>query len=216
MLAPRLMPVADSFFLCLSDGAQPTGEQGGGEKMSGTLWVAVPLHHRAFAAVSGLEPWSHHFCFLHLNLQRPIPLVEVKVSPPKFDLAATNFPPLPGCVVSTQGEPVLENRMSDVVRGLFKVRIIWFCLTWTGWVVRGLNCRTLCFLKTEQTSKEATVTPGSGQTQTTEEAVAVSSPALTAPKSVSQPLGSLASRYDPLIIIWFQIFAVESPQMFVC
>lgn len=45
-------------------------------------------------------------------------LSEVKVSPPKFDLAATNFPPLPGCVVSPQGEPVLENRMADVVRGL--------------------------------------------------------------------------------------------------
>uniref|UniRef100_A0A096MEU7 La ribonucleoprotein 4Aa n=1 Tax=Poecilia formosa TaxID=48698 RepID=A0A096MEU7_POEFO len=54
------------------------------------------------------------------NSQRPVPLAEVKVSPPKFDLAATNFPPLPGCVVSTQGEPVLENRMSDVVRGLYK------------------------------------------------------------------------------------------------
>ncbi|XP_066527100.1 la ribonucleoprotein 4Aa isoform X2 [Hoplias malabaricus] len=49
---------------------------------------------------------------------RPLPLAEVKVPPPKFDLAATNFPPLPGCSVSPQGEPVLENRMSDVVRGL--------------------------------------------------------------------------------------------------
>ncbi|KAM4737639.1 la ribonucleoprotein 4Aa [Anableps anableps] len=98
---------------------------------------------------------------------RPVALAEVKVSPPKFDLAATNFPPLPGCVVSTQGEPVLENRMSDVVRGLYK---------------------------TEQTNKEATASPGSGQTPATEEAVAVSSSAPTAPKSVSQPLGSLASR----------------------
>ncbi|XP_012679704.2 la-related protein 4 isoform X3 [Clupea harengus] len=49
---------------------------------------------------------------------RQAPLTEVKVPQPKFDLAASNFPPLPGCVVSTQGEPVLENRMSDVVRGL--------------------------------------------------------------------------------------------------
>lgn len=55
-----------------------------------------------------------------LCFQRPVPLTEIKVSPPKFDLAATNFPPLPGCVVSTQGEPVLETRMSDVVRGLYK------------------------------------------------------------------------------------------------
>ncbi|XP_067091384.1 la-related protein 4 isoform X2 [Osmerus mordax] len=49
---------------------------------------------------------------------RSIPLAEVKVPPPKFDLATSNFPPLPGCVVSTQGETVLETRMSDVVRGL--------------------------------------------------------------------------------------------------
>ncbi|MFT7804625.1 la-related protein 4-like isoform X1, partial [Arapaima gigas] len=46
------------------------------------------------------------------------PATEVKVSPPKFDLATTNFPPLPGAVVSVPEEPVLENRMSDVVRGL--------------------------------------------------------------------------------------------------
>ncbi|XP_067302158.1 la ribonucleoprotein 4Aa isoform X4 [Pseudorasbora parva] len=49
---------------------------------------------------------------------RPVPLSQVKVPPPKFDLAASNFPPLPGCSASPQGEPVLENRLSDVVRGL--------------------------------------------------------------------------------------------------
>ncbi|XP_029907545.1 la-related protein 4 isoform X2 [Myripristis murdjan] len=50
---------------------------------------------------------------------RPIPLTEIKVPPPpKFDLATSNFPPLPGSVVSTQGEPVPEMRLSDVVRGL--------------------------------------------------------------------------------------------------
>ncbi|XP_023847562.1 la-related protein 4 isoform X1 [Salvelinus sp. IW2-2015] len=52
------------------------------------------------------------------RITRPSPLAEVKVAPPKFDLATTSFPPLPGCVASTQGEPLLENRMSDVVRGL--------------------------------------------------------------------------------------------------
>jgi len=63
--------------------------------------------------------------WLHINIlsQRPAPLAEVKVSPPKFDLAATNFPPLPGCVVSTQGEPVLENRMADVLRGLYRDKV---------------------------------------------------------------------------------------------
>ncbi|XP_041860553.1 la-related protein 4 isoform X2 [Melanotaenia boesemani] len=95
---------------------------------------------------------------------RPVPLAEVKVSPPKFDLAATNFPPLPGCVVSTQGEPVLENRMSDVVRGLYRD-------------------------KAEQTNKEATVSPGSGQAPASEEVVVVSSPSQTATKSTTQPLG---------------------------
>ncbi|XP_042347380.1 la-related protein 4 isoform X2 [Plectropomus leopardus] len=101
------------------------------------------------------------------RVARPVPLAEVKVSPPKFDLAATNFPPLPGCVVSTQGEPVLENRMSDVVRGLYRD-------------------------KTEQANKDATVSPGSGQPQVAEEAVAVSSPALAAAKTATQPLGPSA------------------------
>ncbi|KAJ8397038.1 hypothetical protein AAFF_G00010920 [Aldrovandia affinis] len=55
---------------------------------------------------------------------RPLPPAEVKVQQPKFDLAASSFPPLPGCVVSTQGgEPVLENRMSDVVRGLNREKL---------------------------------------------------------------------------------------------
>lgn len=46
-------------------------------------------------------------------------MMEVKVPPPpKFDLAASNFPPLPGCVVSVQGETTPEMRLSDVVRGL--------------------------------------------------------------------------------------------------
>ena len=38
--------------------------------------------------------------------------------PPKFDLATSNFPPLPGCVDSIQGETTPEMRLSDVVRGL--------------------------------------------------------------------------------------------------
>ncbi|XP_036388593.1 la-related protein 4 isoform X1 [Megalops cyprinoides] len=55
---------------------------------------------------------------------RPLAPAEVKLQPPKFDLAASSFPPLPGCVVSTQGgEPVLENRMSDVVRGLNREKL---------------------------------------------------------------------------------------------
>ncbi|XP_030275161.1 la-related protein 4 isoform X2 [Sparus aurata] len=50
---------------------------------------------------------------------KPIPLMEAKVAPPpNFDLAASNFPPLPGTVVSVQGETTPEMRLSDVVRGL--------------------------------------------------------------------------------------------------
>ncbi|XP_076028150.1 la ribonucleoprotein 4Aa [Genypterus blacodes] len=103
------------------------------------------------------------------RITRPVPLAEFKVSPPKFDLAATNFPPLPGCVVSTQGEPVLENRMSDVVRGLYRD-------------------------KTEHVNKEATVTPAPVQVQAPvpEEAAAVSSPAPAAPKAAAPPLGPSA------------------------
>ncbi|XP_034154955.2 la-related protein 4 [Pangasianodon hypophthalmus] len=56
---------------------------------------------------------------------RPLPSTEVKTPPPKFDLATSNFPPLPGGVagplpggVVTLTESVLENRMADVVKGL--------------------------------------------------------------------------------------------------
>lgn len=57
--------------------------------------------------------------------------MEAKVPPPpKFDLAASNFPPLPGCVVSVRGETMPETRLSDVVRGLkvtSKVNIFCCC-----------------------------------------------------------------------------------------
>ncbi|XP_052455795.1 la-related protein 4 isoform X2 [Carassius gibelio] len=55
---------------------------------------------------------------------RQNPDSEVKAPPPKFDLASTNFPPLPGGVpsslpsVTVQTESVLENRMADVVKGI--------------------------------------------------------------------------------------------------
>lgn len=50
---------------------------------------------------------------------KPFPEMEAKVSPPpKFELAASSFPPLPGSVVSMQGETTPEMRLSDVVRGL--------------------------------------------------------------------------------------------------
>ncbi|XP_019736302.1 la-related protein 4 isoform X1 [Hippocampus comes] len=50
---------------------------------------------------------------------KPSPVTEVEVPPPpKFDLAASNFPPLPGCVVSVTEEKTPEMRLSDVVRGL--------------------------------------------------------------------------------------------------
>lgn len=50
---------------------------------------------------------------------RSVPVMEAKAPPPpKFDLAASNFPPLPGSVVSVQEETTPEMRLSDVVRGL--------------------------------------------------------------------------------------------------
>ncbi|XP_072539168.1 la-related protein 4 [Salminus brasiliensis] len=58
---------------------------------------------------------------------RPLPLTEVKSPPPKFDLAASNFPPLPGGVAGRlpgglipPTESGLENRMADVVKGITK------------------------------------------------------------------------------------------------
>ncbi|CAB1315071.1 unnamed protein product, partial [Coregonus sp. 'balchen'] len=94
------------------------------------------------------------------RITRPIPLSEIKVPQPKFDLAASNFPPLPGCVVSTQGEPVLETRMSDVVRGL-KVTS-----------------------DKPDVSKESVAPPASAQKET----VSVPSPVTPAPKPPTPPV----------------------------
>nr|XP_020500800.1 la-related protein 4-like isoform X1 [Labrus bergylta] len=50
---------------------------------------------------------------------KPVPLMEAKVPPPpKFDLEASSFPPLPGSVVGMREETTPEMRLSDVVRGL--------------------------------------------------------------------------------------------------
>ncbi|XP_039207970.1 la-related protein 4 isoform X1 [Crotalus tigris] len=54
------------------------------------------------------------------RLSRPQASVETKTLTPKFDLLASNFPPLPGSMIKTQGDPVLENRMSDIVKGISK------------------------------------------------------------------------------------------------
>lgn len=62
--------------------------------------------------------------------QRQNPESEVKTPPPKFDLATTNFPPLPGGVpsclpgVTMQTESVLENRMADVVKGISRDKVV--------------------------------------------------------------------------------------------
>ncbi|KAG9491661.1 hypothetical protein GDO78_000265 [Eleutherodactylus coqui] len=54
------------------------------------------------------------------RVSRPLTSMEETPPTPKFDLLASNFPPLPGSVVSTPGESVLESRMADVVKGLCK------------------------------------------------------------------------------------------------
>ncbi|XP_016046059.1 la-related protein 4 isoform X7 [Erinaceus europaeus] len=55
------------------------------------------------------------------RIPRPHPsIVEAKTPTPKFDLLASNFPPLPGSSSKTPGELVLDSRMSDVVKGVYK------------------------------------------------------------------------------------------------
>lgn len=49
---------------------------------------------------------------------KPLPTAEVKPPSPNFDLAACNFPPLPGSVVTAKEETALDMRLADVVRGL--------------------------------------------------------------------------------------------------
>uniref|UniRef100_A0A3P8N8N9 Uncharacterized protein n=1 Tax=Astatotilapia calliptera TaxID=8154 RepID=A0A3P8N8N9_ASTCA len=55
--------------------------------------------------------------------QKPVPVPEAKASHPKFDLAASNFPPLPGSVVSMQEESVPEMRLSDIVPPVTKENV---------------------------------------------------------------------------------------------
>ncbi|XP_071275020.1 la-related protein 4 isoform X5 [Agelaius tricolor] len=54
------------------------------------------------------------------RVSRPQPSAETKTQTPKFDLLASNFPPLPGSTAKILGEPVLESRMSDIVKGVCK------------------------------------------------------------------------------------------------
>uniref|UniRef100_A0A2K6RD35 La ribonucleoprotein 4 n=1 Tax=Rhinopithecus roxellana TaxID=61622 RepID=A0A2K6RD35_RHIRO len=55
------------------------------------------------------------------RISRPHPsTAESKAPTPKFDLLASNFPPLPGSSSRMPGELILENRMSDVVKGVYK------------------------------------------------------------------------------------------------
>ncbi|XP_066113964.1 la-related protein 4 isoform X2 [Saccopteryx bilineata] len=55
------------------------------------------------------------------RIPRPHPsTAEAEIPTPKFDLLASNFPPLPGSSSRTPGELVLESRMSDVVKGVYK------------------------------------------------------------------------------------------------
>ncbi|XP_048220395.1 la-related protein 4 isoform X5 [Perognathus longimembris pacificus] len=54
------------------------------------------------------------------RIPRPHPSAETKAPTPKFDLLASNFPPLPGSSSRMPGELVLENRMSDIVKGVYK------------------------------------------------------------------------------------------------
>lgn len=52
---------------------------------------------------------------------------------PKFDLAASSFPPLPGSVINVKGETTTEMRLSDIVRGIKvtnKVEILSALVPW--------------------------------------------------------------------------------------
>uniref|UniRef100_A0A8C2UED1 La ribonucleoprotein 4 n=1 Tax=Coturnix japonica TaxID=93934 RepID=A0A8C2UED1_COTJA len=57
------------------------------------------------------------------RISRPQPSTEIKTQTPKFDLLASNFPPLPGSTAKIPGELMLESRMSDVVKGIGKEKV---------------------------------------------------------------------------------------------
>lgn len=64
----------------------------------------------------------------------------------KFDLEASSFPPLPGCVDFIHGETTQEMRLSDIVRGLKvanKVEIVFnFNISYTEVNKNGYSIKT--------------------------------------------------------------------------
>uniref|UniRef100_A0A2K6M2I0 La ribonucleoprotein 4 n=1 Tax=Rhinopithecus bieti TaxID=61621 RepID=A0A2K6M2I0_RHIBE len=67
------------------------------------------------------------------RISRPHPsTAESKAPTPKFDLLASNFPPLPGSSSRMPGELILENRMSDVVKGVYKEKTGFHCVSQDG------------------------------------------------------------------------------------
>ncbi|NXP41630.1 LARP4 protein, partial [Leiothrix lutea] len=93
------------------------------------------------------------------RVSRPQPSAETKTQTPKFDLLASNFPPLPGSTAKILGEPVLESRMSDIVKGVCKEKVpdLVSIHTWAylGAVtpfslLKGFNLNCCCFISTVQ------------------------------------------------------------------
>uniref|UniRef100_G3UHJ3 La ribonucleoprotein 4 n=1 Tax=Loxodonta africana TaxID=9785 RepID=G3UHJ3_LOXAF len=70
--------------------------------------------------------------------KRPHPsTAEAKAPTPKFDLLASNFPPLPGSSSRIPDELSLESRMSDVVKGVYKEKVNTDALTHSICLVTG-------------------------------------------------------------------------------
>ena len=71
---------------------------------------------------------------------------EAKAPTPKFDLFATDFPPLPGSSSRMPDELALENRMSDIVKGVYKEK-------------DGENVRVSCLVPAEDGQTDCTSGP---------------------------------------------------------
>lgn len=105
---------------------------------------------------------------------------------PKFDLEASSFPPLPGCVDCIQGETTQEMRLSDVVRGLKvpnKVDLISLNIFYTRreYISILLKKKTCLFQFNEAPN-----------TKTSEGGV---KPGFVAPEAQAAPVASSASRW---------------------
>uniref|UniRef100_S4R854 Uncharacterized protein n=1 Tax=Petromyzon marinus TaxID=7757 RepID=S4R854_PETMA len=92
------------------DAASPRADSNSGEGHA-------PLPRGRYSKQDERNKQKHSLFYNMFTVHQPSPPAPV-IPEPNFDLAPSNFPPLPGASQSIRPDGVFENRMADVVRGI--------------------------------------------------------------------------------------------------